>query len=229
MNVSDEMLMAYADGELDAAEVAAIEAALAGDAGLREKLAAHRALAARFAPAFDDALREPVPARLLAAAEPKVVDLSARRAAKWSYREWGAMAASLAGGLILGLGVLGGPSELIVATENGLAARGALQTALTRQLASEAGDVSVGLSFRNRDGEYCRTFALERQQVAGLACNDSGAWQIAMTSAHAAQGGDMRTAGSETPAEILAAVEAMIEGDVLDADAERAARESGWR
>jgi len=231
--ISDEKLMAYADGELDAIERTEVEAALASDETLRAKLEAHRALSARFASAFDGALDEPVPARLLAAAQPqRVVDFAARREpkAKWGYREWGAMAASLAGGLIIGLGAMSGRGELIAATEDGLSARGVLQAALNTQLAVEdGGAVRVGLSFRNRDGEYCRTFALTQQDVAGLACREQSGWQVAMTSAYTPQGGDIRQAGSETPPEILAAVDAMIAGDVLDADAERAAREEGWR
>ncbi|MDN3713648.1 zf-HC2 domain-containing protein [Paracoccus cavernae] len=38
MSISDETLMAYADGELDQAEAAAVEAALAADPGLQARL-----------------------------------------------------------------------------------------------------------------------------------------------------------------------------------------------
>ena len=41
--------------------------------------------------------------------------------------------------------------------------------------------------------------------------------------------GDYRTAGAETPPEVLAAVEALIAGEPLDAAGERAARERGWK
>lgn len=40
---------------------------------------------------------------------------------------------------------------------------------------------------------------------------------------------DYRTAGAETPPEILAAAEALIVGETLDRAAERAARERGWK
>lgn len=232
--IDDDKLMAFADDELPAAERAEIEAALAEDEGLREKLAAHRRLRARLSGAFDGALDEPVPERLRAAAQaaPKsaeVVNLAERRAArpKWSAREWGAMAASVAAGLFVGVGVMNTQAPPIVATENGLVARGALDRALDTQLASdEAGAVRIGLSFRAEDGGYCRTFDLTRSDTSGLACRNGDAWSVAMTAAHAG-GGEVRMAGGAE--EVLAAVDAMIAGDPLDAGAERAARDGRWR
>lgn len=238
MSVSDEKLMAYADGELSEAERAEVEAALAADAGLREKLEAHKRMQARFASSFDPILEEPVPDRLLAAARGEtrsagVVDLSARRAQRaerprWSVREWGAMAASLLLGVFVSVALLRGEGP-IAATSEGLVARGELARALDMQLAAdEGGTVRIGLSFENRDGAYCRTFALQENEVAGLACRADAGWDIAMT-AQGARGGEVRTAGSDTPAEIIAAVEAMIAGETLDAEAEAAARDAGWR
>ncbi len=233
MSVTDERLMAYADGELSAAESIEVEGALENDPALREKLAAHKRLRTQFSEAFDSTLDEPVPDRLTAVTQGKasaaeVVDLATRRTTKWSVREWGAMAASVAAGLLMGLGVIGGQGP-IAATDQGLAARGALARALDAQLASDsAGNFQMGLSFQNRDGEYCRTFQLQREGVAGLACRGGGDWRVAMTTAHALGGGEVRTAGSQTPSEILTAVENMIEGDVLDATGEARARAEGW-
>lgn len=231
MSVDDDRLMAFADGELTGAERAEVEAALADDASLREKLAAHQRLRTQLSAAFDGALEEPVPAALLnAAAAPKtaeVVNLAERRAARWSAREWGAMAASLVFGLFVGVGVMGNDAPLIDAGENGLVARGALATALETQLASdEAGAVRIGLSFRARDGRYCRTFDLTEGATAGLACREADAWNVTMTAAGAG-GGEVRMAGASP--EILAAVDAMIAGEPLDASGEAAARDADWR
>jgi hypothetical protein len=230
MKADDERLMAYADGELSPAERAEIETALAEDEGLREALTAHQRLRTRVSGAFNDAMNEAVPARLRDAAAPReaqVVNLAERRAAKWSVREWGAMAASVAAGLLIGVGVMNTQAPLIAATGDGLVAQGALSRALDTQLASdEAGAVRIGLTFQAQDGGYCRTFDLTRSNTSGLACRDEGGWQVAMTAA-SESGGEVRTAGAS--AEILAAVDEMIAGAPLDAAGEARARDAGWR
>jgi anti-sigma factor RsiW len=58
MNFDDETLMAYADGELDGTARAAVEAAMAADAALAERVARHHELRRRLQAAF-----EPVRAR----------------------------------------------------------------------------------------------------------------------------------------------------------------------
>src|SRR5579859_449852 len=110
MIFSDEILMAYADGELDAATRAAVEAAAAADPQLAQRIAQHRSLRASLRAAFDPVLTEPVPERLLAAARgaggahrtDNVVALAARRQARWSWPQWSAVAASLLVGVLLG-------------------------------------------------------------------------------------------------------------------------------
>jgi len=64
MKFSDEMLMAYADGELDLVSRAEIEAAMAADPDLRRAVERHRALAARVKSAYQGVLDEPLPAKL---------------------------------------------------------------------------------------------------------------------------------------------------------------------
>jgi anti-sigma factor RsiW len=65
---SDELLVAYLDGELDDAQRAEVAAALEHDAATRESLAQLSESAAVIRAAFDEILREDVPERLLAAA-----------------------------------------------------------------------------------------------------------------------------------------------------------------
>ncbi|MGQ0531095.1 MAG: anti-sigma factor family protein [Caulobacteraceae bacterium] len=230
MSISDERLMAFADGELESAERAEIEAALAQDETLREKVAAHQQLRARLSAAFGGTLAEAVPDRLKAAAAPRaaeVVNFAERRAAKWSAREWSAMAASVAAGLLIGVGVMNTQAPLIAATDSGLVARGSLASALDTQLASDqAGAVRIGLSFRAQDGRYCRTFDLTRGETSGLACRDEDGWNVAMT-ARSAAGGEVRMAGATEV--ILAAVDEIIAGEPLDAAGETRARDAGWR
>lgn len=236
MSVDNDKLMAFADGELPPDERAGIERALAGDPALREKLAAHKRLRAHLSQAFDGALDEPVPQRLRDILGPpapatrapgaEVVDIAGRRA-KWSVREWSAMAASLAAGVVIAFGVAGTNAPMMALTADGLAARGPLAAALEEQLAAgEDGAVRIGLSFRAQDGVYCRTFDLTRAGVSGLACRDDGSWRVEMTTAHT-DAGEVRMAGAAP--ELMAAVEARIVGEPLDAASEARARDAGWR
>ncbi|GMV59887.1 MAG: hypothetical protein AMXMBFR72_29800 [Betaproteobacteria bacterium] len=251
MNWSDETLMTYVDGELDAAAAAAIERAAAGDAALAARIERMRRLRAAVHAAYAPVLDEPVPDRLLAAlqaapAAPRtrsgVIDLAARRAAKtaaprprWSWLEWGAMAASVLLGVAIGAVALRGPGEPIVAERGGLVARAALAQALSAQLVRDQpadAPVRIGLSFVSKAGEYCRTFALaQRAPVAGLACRSGGDWRVTVVvqDESAAAPDRYRTAATPLPPALLDAVDATIAGDPLDAEAERAARERGWK
>jgi len=111
----DETLMAYADGELDAAQRAQIDAAIAQDPGLALRVQEHKALRARMTGAFSRVLDQPIPERLEAAARVgvraetpargNVIKFPARSARApsppWRAREWIAMAASLLLGVLL--------------------------------------------------------------------------------------------------------------------------------
>lgn len=233
--IPDTMLIAYLDGELDAAGLDAVEAAMAADPAVVERLETHAALATRVHAAFAPVLDEPVPAGLTAllsggASGGKVVDLAARRApkARPAWMGWAAMAACLAIGLVVGVAVPHG-SGLV---GKDMAARGPLAGALETRLASATGDdpVKIGTSFRDRQDRYCRTFTAGAQGVSGLACREDTGWkvQLAVAQAPTAQG-DFRQAASETPAPVLALMDDLIAGDPLDAEQEAAARAKGWK
>jgi hypothetical protein len=246
MSYDDETLMAYADGELDEARRAEIAAAIASDPELARRVAQHRALRAQVSAAFAGVAEQPVPARLEAAvrgaaprAEPRdnVVPFPARTsrapASPWRAREWTAMAASLMLGAFLSWRFLA-PSDpaSVVAGDGSLVARGALAAALDSQLASEQGGdgaVLIGLSFKTTDGGYCRSFVAREAAIAGLACREGDEWRVPVTNAVEVEGGDLRTATTSMPPAILAAIEARLDGEPLDAAGEKAAREADWR
>ena len=78
--ITDEMLIAYVDGELSEADRTLVASAVAADPALFEKLEQHRRFRARMFGAFAGVLDEPVPERLVEAARPsKVVSLAERR------------------------------------------------------------------------------------------------------------------------------------------------------
>ena len=255
MTFSDETVMAYADGELDAATCAAIEAALAADPELARRIAQHRALRQRLRSTFDAVLEEPLPERLVAAARGQpgetrgaVVPLRRRPVPRGSWAQWGALAASLIVGLLLGPWLWRGIEPAPVVTKSGaLLAHGSLARALSEQLASNqpaTAAVQIGVSFRSRSGLYCRTFALrEESTLAGLACHEPSGWRVealAATESQAAGSGyraaasalplsGYRAAASALPPAIAGTLDALIAGEPLDARAEAAARASGWR
>lgn len=224
MTIPDERLMAYVDGELDAEARAEVVAALATDPALAARVAAAVQLRARLSAAFGPTLTEPVTDRLIEAVRPAVT--------AWSWPHWGALAASLAIGLVLGPLLLSPPSSITMRAGQ-LVAQGPLAAALDSQLASDQSgseDSFIGISFRAVTGEYCRTFNLRGgDALAGLACRRDDGWRIeAVVPAEHTGGGSTRTAGSGLPPEIAARVEARITGEPLDAAQETAAMEHGW-
>jgi hypothetical protein len=253
MSYDDDILMAYADGELDAARRAQLEADMAGDPDLAARVQQHVALRARVAQAFTPVMREPVPASLEAAARGSASAADGARSAKaaprgqvlqfpqrttraaapsWSAREWTAVAASLMLGMFLTWRWLASSDAMLfVARDGTLVANASLASALGTQLASEQGDgpISIGVSFATTGGGYCRSFVVHASGTAGLGCRESGEWRIAVMQAVETQDrGGMRRATSSMPAAVLQAIEARREGEPLDAAAEKAARDAGW-
>lgn len=229
MTYSDDTLMAYADGELEAAERAAIEQAMRTDPAIAAAVERHRALRADVAAAFAGILDEPVPARLQPPAP--VVSLAVERdkRRRWSWPEWGALAATLVVGVLAGRMIPGGGGPAIAGNGNQVVAQGELAAALDRQVGGKAeGAVKVGVSFAARDGAYCRGFVMGAS--AGLACREGGQWKIpVLAEAEKEAAGGYRQAGSALPPAVLDAIDARIADRPLDAAGEEAARARGWQ
>jgi anti-sigma factor RsiW len=115
---SDETLIAYLDGELDAETRSEVESRLEADAELRDYVAALAASAEALRAVFEPVLHEPVPERLLAAARgvpaagstapsAEIVDFTAAQKARaprsLMQRPWARFAvAAGVGGLLIG-------------------------------------------------------------------------------------------------------------------------------
>jgi hypothetical protein len=255
-NIPDELLSAYVDGELEGTDRARVEQAIALDARLAQRVARHRALRARLRKAFDRALDEPVPQRLVNAAKlplasgpAQIIDLARVRASRvrrpekrraaLPRRATIAVAASLLVGLGAGLlieAVITG-TGLTAYRGGSLLASGSLNRALNDQLAITApvsGAVRIGLSFRAKTGGYCRTFVIDNTRaLAGLACREQQQWRILTllgTDAAGSHGSAQayRMASSAMPPALLQAVNEHISGEPLDAAAEAKARRGGW-
>jgi len=77
-------LMRFADGETDPATTARIAAAIAGDPAMAAEVTRYRTLYAAAAEAFDEALAETIPDRLLALLRPAatVADIATAHVAR---------------------------------------------------------------------------------------------------------------------------------------------------
>lgn len=250
--MTDEELMAYADGELAPLEAKRIEAAMAEDPVLAARVARFRAVRRALRTAYDSVVSEPVPERLrallgdVAANEPieapattraaSVIDLNATRDEKRQRRfgppAWAAIAASLVVGVLVGRAVL--PSEQSLLTNDGHYAGAELSRVLDTRLASAADNQTdatrIGLTFQTAQGDVCRTFSHSENArlTSGLACRANDRWAIQVAVNEAGEQGEFRQAGADAPA-VLEAVDAMISGDPFDAERERSARDRNWQ
>jgi hypothetical protein len=237
----DEQLMRRVDGELTPEAGAAIDAAAAADPALAARLEALRNLRtlARAAVPLAPDPRDRDLARLIAAAparQPAAARLAKAVRAAFAPRHaplWGGLAAA---SFVLGLsfGWLGGgaPDAGFTVDARGQIADAALVRVLDTRLTADGADArgrAVGLTFRDADDRWCRTFLSAEAGVAGLACREADTWRLQALAPFQPAPGELRTASADIPAPVLAAVDAALADDPLDAAAEARARDAGWR
>lgn len=247
MTITDEMLIAFADGELGPAQREEVMRAVAADPELARKLVAHQRLRETLSGHFAPIAEQPVPERLKAlierredgADEVKVISLAEVRARRKEQNggtrrwlpAWGNMAA-IAATLVLGLAVgqtLDRNAGPVAVTDGAMLAQGRLATTLDARLASAAQDgdeMRIGLTFRSKGGEICRTF--EGEAMSGLACRQGGNWRVEQLLPGTAGATAYRQASAGDP-RLAASVGDLIEGAPFDAKAERIARDKGWQ
>lgn len=226
--IDDTRFFAWLDGELAPAEAAEVEALVAGDRQLAQKAAEHCALHGRLHAAFDPIIGSPVPLQLRQAAHARpagVVSIEDRRRSLRVFRptQWMAMAATLAIGVVAGSLIDSGASAPLVREDGQLIAAGELEAALYTRLASAPADSGprIGLTFRNRAGDLCRSFT--DSGTSGLACHQSGDWRIrGLFQAGEGQRSEFRMASGHDP-RLAELVDSAMAGEPFDADAERQA------
>lgn len=244
MKFSDELLIAFVNGELAEPARAAVERAFRADPAIAARVSQLRARRSRVygvvaggreGGAHGHAHDAPGAA--------KVIQLDMVRAARngplpappppaWTLRHWSAVAVALvAGALAGGLGWRAWQGETEFASLGGadgvLVAQGQLSSALSAQLSSPgpSGRVRIGISFLAKDGKYCRSFVMDT--TAGLACRDGGQWKIPVLAQGAAGAAWMD--GNGLPPAVLDAIDGRIAGTPLGPAAERAAHARGWK
>lgn len=225
-------IAAYVDGELDLITAKRIEKAILEDINLASEIKKESALRAQLAGHFAPVLDEALPDRLTSLLAGSVTSLDDRRASKiarWyqpSAIQWGAMAASLVVGLMIGGTALNRDTGYVRESDGEILASGTLAGALSTQLASTQGanpEIRIGISFAAQDGGYCRTF--ESSVFDGIACSNGNGWKLRQTRA----GGGASEYRQASAGALAEAAASMMAGDPLDAAGEKAAKEKGWR
>ncbi len=190
MTLSDEMLMAYADGQLDAGEAERVKKLIAQDPALSARREVFLATGHGLASAFDEHMNSPLPGKLrrfAVNAQPRAAKSAGLSQLAETLRNFLqpvhplGLAAASAAALIAGVGVGwllyggagGGGSALdqfVQVEHNGTVARGPLRHALDNLqsgketvVALQKGKVLrmvVDLSFRNKAQDYCRQYRI---------------------------------------------------------------------
>src|SRR5262245_37020075 len=217
MTISDDILSALIDGELEPAEAERVEILIA-----RDPLLARRFERLRRADAFTQQAFAPlasVPLKLRAAAG--AFDGWRRFAAAGAT----ALAAGAAG-LLLGLSLSRDDVGRLLVLNNGLAASADMARGLDETASGEEtrrGGVRIAplYSFRDQGGRACRVFAASLRNVAieGVACREAGSWLLAALVPTAARVDDRFTqAGADDARAIEAAVDALGPTEITSAE-----------
>ncbi len=225
--ITDEMLMAYADGELEPAAAADLRRAIDADPELARRLDLFSRTRSAAKAAFDPVLEEDVPPELVASVRGSAP--VRRRLGRLWIPVGAAIAAALvgyAGGARLGSAptVPGAfPGAEIAAAVSGL------PTGATAEVAGAS--VEVAGSYATADG-YCRVLAvaLDAAGWRAVACGSGGRWTMEMvvSDSSVASGGYVPASGGAT-ASIDAFLDAVGAGAGLDAAAEQGAIAGGWK
>lgn len=257
--ISDELLMAYVDGELSPAEARRVEQALMVDPSLRARLQPFVVTKQELARLFNEPMNAPVPAHLVKAIEraPIGTGIAAEASAAtglWAtFKDFAAglavipmpvqFAGALALGTVIGWAAFSGSRGTIAASEvamaNGaLVASNTLQKVLegevsARALPSAAGTISGAQSFETKSGGVCRTFSVEAADASpytGLGCRRAdGAWEIRAYEKSAKKSPMSVRVAGEGKSAVEAAVDEMIGGRVMTKEEEARFIARGWK
>jgi anti-sigma factor RsiW len=235
--ITNEKLAAFADGELDESESAAVRDALASDDLLRARLTRLHSVDDQLRAAFSGVGEDDVPARLARLIDTPAPAVSVyARVGRW-LPAGAAIAAGVTGVLIGGMWTAPTSNAWLKPHGAALALAGSAQSAADHTPSGSRyveGTLTAKpvVSFRAGDGRLCREMQIEGPQVAAvtIVCREAGEWRVeALVRAPAqAQTNGYRPAGA-THDPAIAAVQARLQIDsVLDAKSEDDAIAAGW-
>lgn len=237
MNITDEDIAAFADGELTGDDEARVAQAAQQEPAIAAKVAAHRQLreqlSAHFAPILDQELPERLTRPLTPQSE--VVDFAAAKEKRqdrktlprqglprWSWIAGPALAASL----VLAVVTTGGGGSDISGDYAGSQLAQTLDSQLVASQSAGA-ETRILVSFRNEADQYCRAFA--GGEASGIACREEQGWKmVAVLDGSEASTSEYRQAGSSDAA-LFAMVQDMAQNGALGREEEVQAKANGWR
>lgn len=251
LDITDELLVAYVDDELDEAQRAMVRSILETNPTLgrrADEMRLSRDLLREGFPLRSDA---PVPAAIDAAAsrlaEACAGPVSHRaRASRFQNGRKYAFAAALvlsvtaaAGYLVWrsGHGSAREPVAALLQIGPGTTLNEVLESAPSAEVTSvpaEGAAVRAVLTFQSKDGRFCREFEILAPAggSTGIACRDDGVWraEVLLSAEAAPVDSNFYTpaGGSDEPA-VAEVAERLMQGDPLGAQEEAQLLASGWR
>lgn len=240
LELNDELLCAYMDGELDAAMRARVEQALVDDAGARVRLERMRVA--------DERLKAEIPLPVLQPNDPlsaRILDGKPLPVTTRSSLRWAAVATALAAGIS---GVVVGfvlsraektpaapmiasaaPAPLLSGASSNAFLLAALDSGESGKAIEEGGrSTQVILTFEADDGRYCRAFRSREASAAaeGVACRSGEQWEVVAWDGTVDPDEGFRAAsGSELLDDVM---DRLGGGAALEAAEERALIEGHW-
>ena len=258
IHLTDELLMAYADGALPDTEAASVASALEHDVEARAIVAEFRRTAERARAAYTDIMAEPVPDSLVRTVlgselrSPSVVDMvRARKPRPAIWRSALPLAASVA--LLIGIGsalllrelptaqmITLGPIEATTPLAQVLETKASgVTVARPGGSAQEAEHLMVVATFRDRKARICREIevldASMQAKYAGAACRDptGGTWIIEgmarIASTLPSHRGDFVPSGTDEKDALDGLLAILGASKALTAEEEQRLIAEGWR
>ncbi len=231
MKITDEQLSAFLDAELPHAEMEAIREQLVEDETLADRLAELALVDELVATSAKQIDHLPMPQTITALVQKpsaEIITFPLWKRLQHHLQQPAAIAASVA--LIIGFGVAQMMNNGTTQSDWSAVAQ-VLETAPSGviQVTSNGAEVKPRVTFKNRQGDYCRQFDLSdgKTHSENIACRQSGQWQLTNTAVQQLQLADeyQTASGGSTLDETI---EKMMAGEFFNAQQETDAIRSQW-
>lgn len=234
MNITDQTLSAFLDAELPEPEMQAVRECLRADPALSDRLAELAAVDSRLLRHYSTIDTQPLPASvtdtLAAGSDGSAISSPDNVVAFPGWRRLRVAGAAVAAVLVLALAVAqlfdGGRNASWQTVAQGLES---VPSGKPVQLA-DGRTLTPRLTFRNRQGDYCRQFHLQgpAQASENIACRSRESWTLAAQTEVAPSPGNRGYQTASGGSVLDDTLDRMMAGGVIGPSQERQLIESGW-